>query len=470
MKKLFFVILSGLVCSFFTLSCGGTLCSKVSASELQQFDVSPSPESAACSEKNSGSLDIEGSEGKIGREVLIPVRIQTAPNIIFSLAFEVTYDPGVLEYLSSQQGDLLASFTMFNVNPADSGRLRAGGFTAGDGIPQGASGCVVLLRFKVKGGMEGECYPLKLEKLKDDLTQFSSSQGCFCVKDAVPPELNCPASRVIAQMDLQGTQVDDSDVLDFLAEARAWDNADGEVAVTNDAPPILPPGMSVITFTAEDSGGNIASCTASITVQQIECVEDESAALDIEGTQGKLGDEIKIPVRIQTAPHEVFALGCEITYNPSVLEYLGFERGDLVNSFTMFDVKSADSGRLRAGGLTTGDAIPQGASGRVVLLRFKVKGGMEGGCYPLKLVNLRDDLTQFSSSQGCFRIIQNCNGDLNGDGFTTPSDARIVFECYLDPVEHPCPDCADVNRDGMVSSSDALCIFRYYIGEDSCLD
>jgi len=467
MKKQFCIILSGLICSLFILSCGGIGC--VNASESQQFirNMLSSPESGACSEENSGSLDIEGSEGKTGQEVQIPVRIQAAPHTIFSFGFEVTYDPGVLEYISSQQGDLVASFTMFNINQADPGRLRAGGFTAEDVIPQGASGCVVLLKFKVKGGMEGVCYPVNLENLRDDLAQFSSSQGCFCVNDAVPPELTCPASIVVDQTDFSGTQVDDHDVLVFLAEARAWDSAEGEVEVTNDAPSTLPPGRSEITFTAEDRSGNIASCTSSITVQQIECEEDESGTLDIEGIQGKIGDEIQIPVRIQAASHEVLALGCEVIYNPSVLEYLWYERGSLVNFFTMFDVKAADSGRLRVGGLTTGDGISQGANGCVVLLRFKVKGGMEGGCYPLRLVNLRDDFTQFTSSQGCFRI-NNCNGDVNGDGYITPSDAFIVFQCYLGADS--CSDCADVNRDGMVSASDALCIFKYYIGADSCLN
>jgi hypothetical protein len=470
MKKLFFVILSGLICWLFTLSCGGTLCSKVDASEPQQFvgDVSSSPESGECLEENSGVLDIEGIEGKIGEEILIPVRIQFAPQVIGSLGFEVTYDPDILEYLSSQQGNLVASFTMFNVNPSGSGRLRAGGFSTGDGIPQGASGCVVLLKFKVKGGMEGECYPLELENLKDDLAGASPSQGCFCGGDAVPPELTCPASKVVTQMDIHGTQVDDPDVLAFLAEASARDNADGEVAVTNDAPSILPPGKSEITFTAKDSSGNIASCTASITVQQIECEEDETGTLDIEGIQGKIGDEVKIPVRIQNSPNELFALGLEVTYMPSVLEYTGFERGDLVDSFTMFDVKIAGSGRLRAGGLTTADGIPQGASGCVVLLKFKVKGGMEGGCYPLSLANLRDDFTSFSSSHGCF-CIHSCNGDLNGDGDVTPSDAFIAFQCYL-TADPSCPDCADVNQDGTVSSSDALCIFKRYMGAVSCLD
>ena len=232
-------------------------------------------------------------------------------------------------------------------------------------------------------------------------------------------------------------------------------------------PSVLPPGTNTVIFIARDAAGNTSSCSATITVKPIECGEDESGNLNIPGTTGKVGQEVLIPVQIQAAPNEVSALGFEVAYKPSVLEYTGYQIGDLVTSFPMFEVNSIGSGRLIVGGVSPEQSIPQGASGTVVLLKFIVRGGMEGSCYPLKLENLTDHLSQFSVTPGCF-CIHNCDGDQNGDGSITPSDALAVFKCYLG--SGPCGDCSDVNGDGSVTPSDSLCLFKKYLGQTSCLD
>ena len=61
-----------------------------------------------------------------------------------------------------------------------------------------------------------------------------------------------------------------------------------------------------------------------------------------------------------------------------------------------------------------------------------------------------------------------CNGDLNGDGAITPSDALAAFKCYLGSGD--CTPCSDVNKDGSVTPADALCLFKKYLGTPSCLD
>lgn len=61
-----------------------------------------------------------------------------------------------------------------------------------------------------------------------------------------------------------------------------------------------------------------------------------------------------------------------------------------------------------------------------------------------------------------------CNGDLNGDGDITPSDALIAFRCYLGSGE--CTPCMDVTKDDDVTPSDALCLFKKYLGTPNCLD
>ncbi|MEW6379513.1 MAG: cohesin domain-containing protein [bacterium] len=454
------------------------ICCPISTAQAAGSVLWCHPLVTGCTEESSGALDIEGAQGIAGGEVKIPVRIQKAPTSVSALGFEVVYRPDILQYIGYEPGDLVTSFRLFQVNSIGTDRLIVGG-ASDKAIPKGTSGRLVWLKFKVIGDLEDGCYPLDLEKPIDDLVQFSKTGGCICLKDTVPPEIDCPADRVIAQITSAGTPADDPEIVAFLSEAKAWDAVDGKVEVTchvpsgvneegikSALPQILPPGKTTVIFTASDKAGNTISCTATITIQPIVCEEDDSGKLDIEGTQGRVDEEVKIPVRIQKAPGAVSSLGFEVSYKPSVLEYLGFEPGNLVTSFPSFSVNSIGSGRLIAGGYST-QGIPKEASGTVVILKFKVRGGMEGGCYPLRLEELTDDLAKFSATPGCF-CIYSCDGDLNGDGSITPKDALIAFQCYL--AAGPCSDCADVDGNGSVTPADALCLFKKYLGQPSCLD
>ncbi|MCL6584441.1 MAG: DUF1566 domain-containing protein, partial [bacterium] len=230
-----------------------------------------------------------------------------------------------------------------------------------------------------------------------------------------------------------------------------------------------------ITITASYSEGGVSKqATKNVTIVDIQpggstsskCQEDDSGSLDIIGTSGKVGDEVQIAVRVQNVPAAVYSFGFELTYDPDVLEYQGYEAGDLTSSFLILSAAAVGSGRIRAGGL--GDKyLARGASGKVIVLKFKVKGGQNGNCYPLRLEKLTDDISTFSTSGGYF-CLKTCSGDLNEDGKITPSDALIVFKCYLGTGS--CSERADVDGNGEVTPADALCLFRKYLGQPSCLD
>jgi len=198
-----------------------------------------------------------------------------------------------------------------------------------------------------------------------------------------------------------------------------------------------------------------------------QCIEDESGTLDIEGTRIRTGREVRIPVRIQNAPNYVYSFGFEFTYDASKLEPIGFDRGDLVESFEAVEVNLIEPGRLIVGGYCDETAIPQGTNGYLVWLKFQIIGSQEDNCYPLQLEDLKDDIANASKTGGCF-CIYGCNGDLNEDGRVTPGDALIAFRCYL--RSGPCLDCSDANKDGEVTPADARCIFQKYLGKSSCLD
>ena len=144
-----------------------------------------------CLEEDSGTVDLEGTQGKIGQEIQIPVRIQSAPNEITCFGFEITYNPDILEYLGFERGDLTISFDMLGVNqdPDNFAKLIVGGFCSSEcEISQEANGCLIRLKFKVKGGQENNYYPLYLEKLEDNIANLSSSGGCFYLLPDNNPE------------------------------------------------------------------------------------------------------------------------------------------------------------------------------------------------------------------------------------------------------------------------------------------
>jgi len=189
--------------------------------------------------------------------------------------------------------------------------------------------------------------------------------------------------------------------------------------------------------------------------------------LGIEGSKGKVGQEVRIPVKIQDAPNKVSAFGFTVSYNEDILEYIGHERGELTASFNLLDVNPFGSGQLIIGGVTSEGAIPQGANGTLVWLKFKVKQGNKGWCYSLDIKDVKDGTAYFQTIGGFF-CINPCEGDLNEDGEITPADALIAFQCYL--RSGVCPDCSDVDENGEVTPNDALCLFRKYLGQTGCLD
>ena len=79
------------------------------------------------------------------------------------------------------------------------------------------------------------------------------------------PVIICPGDIEVECTGNCGIQADDPQLVPFFAGASASDNCPG-VLISNDAPAFLPLGATIVTFTAIDSGGASASCTATVNV------------------------------------------------------------------------------------------------------------------------------------------------------------------------------------------------------------
>jgi len=86
------------------------------------------------------------------------------------------------------------------------------------------------------------------------------------VADNTPPVITCPGNIMVEAEDANGVPANRSALQIFLNAATAMDAEDGPVIVTNNAPAQFVLGDNDVTFSAKDSVGNPATCTATVTV------------------------------------------------------------------------------------------------------------------------------------------------------------------------------------------------------------
>jgi hypothetical protein len=98
----------------------------------------------------------------------------------------------------------------------------------------------------------------------DGSGNVSTCPQLVVVRDQTPPTITCPSNLLVAANSGCGaTNVS-------LGSPVASDNC-GTVTVTNNAPAIFGPGTNVVTWTAVDTSGNLATC------QQLVVVKDQTA-------------------------------------------------------------------------------------------------------------------------------------------------------------------------------------------------
>lgn len=186
------------------------------------------------------------------------------------------------------------------------------------------------------------------------------------------------------------------------------------------------------------------------------------------------GTTFTLPINVISAPNQVKAFRFTVKYDPAVLRYNSFTRGNLTTNFDFFDVNAGVAGTIVAGGIEAGaDAIVLGASGSALNISFTAIGQLQPNqCTTVTVEALTDDIANWTPCAG--NVCYSCphDGDVNGDGRVTPGDALLAFQFSLGIIK--LDDCqqahADVNNDGRVTPADALCIFQKSLGLPSCLN
>lgn len=150
------------------------------------------------------------------------------------------------------------------------------------------------------------------------------------VRDNVAPIVSVPSNISIAASNASGTAATSDSIVAFLSAATASDNIDGDVSVTHDAPLTFPIGLTLVTFRATDSAGNVASNFASVLVSDLTAPEvvlsgDDSITIDYGDTfndpgaeatdnvDGLLTEKIQVAGLVDTQKLGVYTLTYTVT-------------------------------------------------------------------------------------------------------------------------------------------------------------
>jgi hypothetical protein len=92
------------------------------------------------------------------------------------------------------------------------------------------------------------------------------------------PVVTAPDDIVITAVDPSGIAATNSSIAEFLSQASAFDNVDGSVNVTNDAPDQFSVGSTTVVFSAQDALGNITTASAVVTIADLSAPVIEAPA------------------------------------------------------------------------------------------------------------------------------------------------------------------------------------------------
>lgn len=101
----------------------------------------------------------------------------------------------------------------------------------------------------------------------DELGEESRCSATITVVDVTPPDLTCPGDIVVECSVEGGVPMDDPQLDAFYAQLMVEDNCDANPTLDSDLPALFPAKTTTtVTWTATDDSGNVAQCSADVTV------------------------------------------------------------------------------------------------------------------------------------------------------------------------------------------------------------
>ncbi len=147
------------------------------------------------------------------------------------------------------------------------------------------------------GTLEGETVTIRFPlgtyevtlTVHDGKGQTATDTVVVTVEDQTPPILSVPETITAEQTSLDGTPL-------TLPEPEVTDNCVLE-SVVDDAPPVFPLGLTVVTYTATDAAGNVATATTSVIIEDTTPPDIQNVPAPVTVEQTSLaGTPVELPL------------------------------------------------------------------------------------------------------------------------------------------------------------------------------
>ena len=130
------------------------------------------PEINSSPNDNSVLISCSPSSGGTGTIINLEIMVIGNSKEITSFGLEMTFDPAVFKYQSSEKSDLTASWATVDGNKINPGHLVIGGFMgSGNPVPTGSGGNLAIVKINViyEGNEDGFARQISVKNYTDDI-------------------------------------------------------------------------------------------------------------------------------------------------------------------------------------------------------------------------------------------------------------------------------------------------------------
>ena len=185
---------------------------------------------------------------------------------------------------------------------------------------------------------------------------------------------------------------------------------------------------------------------------------------------GEAGGHAYLVISTDSLPSELKLASFKVSYAADKLEFVADSgnsqdvRASLTSNFFVALADKTSDGKLDVGLIhSTTQAypgLPEGPSGTLCMIRFKILGFGSGG----SVHSFADDLSGQPAS--AFDVVSGIRGDVNGDGYVTVLDLIEVLKFIWGEVAPTADEAwsSDYNVDGRISVLDVLSLLNFLWG------
>lgn len=341
-------------------------------------------------------IKVSDISGVLGDESILEISIEDNQTAIESFGFRLLLPYDKLEFVSLEKGELIDHFAFFEATTDSGGNLVIGGFDMNP-VPANSFGILAKVKLRVLDCNENESTLIKINELKDDLQGINICPGIFnceiqCLLGDVnmdhaltPADANCAMSAYLNDGSFAASLCQNE-----CAPASSDAQCDGQ---------ITPADARKIFIAYLENKQPPLECDNS--VLSISGAANDSLLLKIAEVTGSAGNDVRIAVTVENGAG-LTAWGFKMRYSSEDLEFIGIERGELLQNWQEVAAFENTNGTVTIGGY---HPEPMTATdGEFLSLVFKIRTNFIGKS-EIQLTHLVDDVHEAATQSGSVSIL-----------------------------------------------------------------